>query len=573
MGVRDKLSKVGLDTSASSFRLGGRTKASSVNLAADRDAKSTTQAVNNAIGNGDVMLVDTRQVYFRRPVTRSAINIYNPRKVEIAGGAGSSKDQTTEAEKREEELEARRRRRRMALLTGGAAGGAAAAASAGGGDGGDAGGETEEEESLLDSVTDAAAIVGGASLFKGVIKRLFNFRKSLVLRGAGMLASSIGLRGARTPKTTAPSATPRTTGSKPVFDPKVNRFRDPTTGRFTKAPSPTVKPTAASRLGSTAKAVGTGLGRGAGMVTKLAGGPVGIGLIAAELAAAEYLRRLQESTGAQNVANASHALREGNAFYTNDGQKQLLGEFSDDDPGYVRSIVQERANLIQNTLTIVGAVKSAKEAFLLDDDGTASMYLKSLEPLTEARAKIAGRLGGVMMAENMISSPGQLNILGRLSPGSVGGIDFNIQPGLDQELQRDIETMKKSLSFFEVFDKQTVDSAKSQLQTTDVDLILEEMTKRRQQYESAKAAQGIEPTPTMTDVAPPTNFPFPTAPVTGQEIGANVGAASPPIIINNQSTSSPPLPDSGLSTRGDEARDIRDNVIGNGQMTGNPGLD
>ena len=130
MGVRDKLSKVGLDTSASSFRLGGRTKASSVNLAADRDAKSTTQAVNNAIGNGDVMLVDTRQVYFRRPVTRSAINIYNPRKVEIAGGAGSSKDQTTEAEKREEELEARRRRRRMALLTGGAAGGAAAAASA-----------------------------------------------------------------------------------------------------------------------------------------------------------------------------------------------------------------------------------------------------------------------------------------------------------------------------------------------------------------------------------------------------------------------------------------------------------
>ena len=572
LGVRDKLSKVGLDTSAKSFRLGGRTKASSVNLAADRDAKTTTQAVNNAIGNGDVMLMDTRQVYFRRPVTRSAINIYNPRKVEIGAGSGGSKDQTTEAEKREQELEARRRRRRMALLTGGAAGGAAAGSAS---DSGGGGGDESDEESLfsLDTALDALGAFAGVSALGGVFKKLLNFRKSIILRGAVKLAGVSGLSRARTAKTTAPKAptpkapAPKATAPKatPKLDTRVGRYRDPVTGRFTSAPkpTPTVKPSAATRFGGAAKAVGSGVARGAGMVTRLAGGPVGVALIAAELIGQEYIRRLQESTEAQNIANASHARRRGNAFFTSTGQP--LGEFSENDPGFVRSIVQDRANLVNNTLTVVGVVRGAKEAFLVGDDTQGSIYLKSIEPLLEERARIAGRLGGVMLAENMISSPGEVNILGRLSPGSVGGIDFNVEPGLDQEVQRDLDLMRKSQSMIAFFDKKVIDNAKSNLRVTDTDLILETTGKRRQQYESAKAAQGIESTPSMVDVAPPTNGMTPTGTAT----------ETPPVIINNQSAPapSPPLPETKLDTRGDEARDIRDLSIGNGQMTGGPGID
>ena len=116
-GVGNPLSKLGYSTTAKSFRL-SRGK---VNLG--QGGEDTTRSVNNTIqrSDGDIILVEASRFNVQKPVQKSVINIYNPRRVNVTGGGTetattpasgetTSEDFTTQAEKKEEELEARRRR-------------------------------------------------------------------------------------------------------------------------------------------------------------------------------------------------------------------------------------------------------------------------------------------------------------------------------------------------------------------------------------------------------------------------------------------------------------------------------
>ena len=64
------------------------------------------------------------------------------------------------------------------------------------------------------------------------------------------------------------------------------------------------------------------------LVRGLAGGPLGIAIIGAEVAAAMYLKSLQDSNAANAIKNTAHPLRRGNALFTPDGQE--ISQFPED---------------------------------------------------------------------------------------------------------------------------------------------------------------------------------------------------------------------------------------------------
>lgn len=561
MSIKNFLDK--LEPNQNSFRLSRKNSGGGgpVRLNNTR-SRSPQQDVIENIGESkdgkSIFLVDAKQLQFEKPVVGSVINIYNPKKVNMAGTGKGSADFTSEAEKKEIELEQRRKRReekrkrRMALLTGGSVAGAATGDDDEDDDDGGGGG-------LLKTIERGIKGIAGASVVRSAISRV---------RG-GPSVSKTPTKPS-TPKTTKPTP-PRAGTRKPGtagFD-KQGRFRG-ADGRFAKAPNPTAatKSSRFAKVGKNVLRAGAMSARGAGMLTRLAGGPVGVLLIGAELAANEYLRRLQESTGAQDVANASHAVREGNTFYTND-RSEVLGEFPDDAPDYVRSIITDRANLLQNTRTIVGSVRAAKDAFLANDDSTGSMYLKSIENLKEERARIAGRIGGIMAAEGLISNANEASSLGKLSPGSLGGISFEGSEGnLDLAMQQELSKIKKSFSFFEFMDKSTVDQAMTSLNTTDLELLSQTASRRRRNYEASRPASELS--------TPSSSAEFPNTPTENNMIQGGASIDGTPINLNLNNAPnfvSMPQTSAPLITREDDSREIRDLVIGNGQNTGSSGLD
>lgn len=152
------------DSGMRSFSLGGRSdelgniqrkKGKAKSKAGGQD-KNIAEGVASAIANGDIILSDARRFDINRPVNRSVINIYDPRRVNIVNQDGTQ-DKTTESERREQELEAARRMNERRRAESAQAKAALLGLSAMPGEGG--AGEDGEENSLLG---DAAKIGGGA---------------------------------------------------------------------------------------------------------------------------------------------------------------------------------------------------------------------------------------------------------------------------------------------------------------------------------------------------------------------------------------------------------------------------
>jgi len=104
----------GYDANARTFRMGSGGKITPKST--DRHVAKTHQAVDQAVSQGDVLLIDTSKFEIKKDIKNSVINIYNPKKVILES---SSQDFTSESEKREMELEARRKSTNLKLLGGG----------------------------------------------------------------------------------------------------------------------------------------------------------------------------------------------------------------------------------------------------------------------------------------------------------------------------------------------------------------------------------------------------------------------------------------------------------------------
>ena len=149
------------------------------------DDKSIAQGVANAVMNGDIILSDARRFEVNKPVRRSIINIYNPRRVNI--NQQGSLDKTTESERREQELEAARRmgsRRRSEsqqaknALLGIGAGGALAG---GPGDG--------EGDGLLEDVAEASVAGAAGGALAGLFRKIKGFLGGARAFGGRLLRS------------------------------------------------------------------------------------------------------------------------------------------------------------------------------------------------------------------------------------------------------------------------------------------------------------------------------------------------------------------------------------------------
>ena len=149
------------------------------------DDKSIAQGVANAVMNGDIILSDARRFEVNKPVRRSIINIYNPRRVNI--NQQGSLDKTTESERREQELEAARRmgsRRRSEsqqaknALLGIGAGGALAG---GPGDG--------EDDGLLEDVAEASVAGAAGGALAGLFRKIKGFLGGARAFGGRLLRS------------------------------------------------------------------------------------------------------------------------------------------------------------------------------------------------------------------------------------------------------------------------------------------------------------------------------------------------------------------------------------------------
>ena len=170
------LQSMGYDPNAKSFGLFGSKSGKLTSSGSGEESRSrkTHSAVNSAISQGDILLVDTSKFDVKKEVRESVINIYNPKRVFL--NSKDSHDPTTRAEKREQELEARRQRS-LSLMSGRiGAGGAAAAASGSAGLAGSKSGSRDDNESENSSSnglvnTLLRFIVGGSAFSAG--KRFF----------------------------------------------------------------------------------------------------------------------------------------------------------------------------------------------------------------------------------------------------------------------------------------------------------------------------------------------------------------------------------------------------------------
>lgn len=620
------LERMGYDSQAKSFGLfgpgSGRTNPSSQQ---DARARKTHSAVDEAVKNGDVLLVDTSRFNVNKDVKQSVINIYNPRRVILNDKSGD--DPTTRAERREQELEARRRRRLGASAAAGAAG------AAGGGAAGLAGLPTTTDgneqsalgkagEVLMDLLLYGGGSLGGASLLSRVFRR-FRGRSSrppvppkpptprTTPRGGGAGAGAIddavrartssaaagvvGDKQARaagivqTQQARIPQQSVRRIGVRPgafslrgMIDDYMLRhaLHADAGGRFARlrAAGGTAKATTAAIAGTRFGLAGAG-----GLAT------FGLGIVAEVLAqiAARRLNALSDEILQQRemlhypYGKNKYALHQvmqqfggvpASTYHAIAAQSlgAFMSGYTDPDtnefvPGVVQNVEAFKQKVIQE--------ERAKDA-----NRKVKRPTSTLERIAEAKGKEYEKmLTEQIPPELMLSNPGA---------DTLGQAD-NLMEGLSPRRMMSLHVQKAAL---EGESDPIIQGPESGMFQNLENVIRN--TKAVQVQEGQDIMQSIESIPLVgpaaafvankgADLADFVGGLFSSPANAGKNVGATpnaereaAAAASSPTVVINQGGGGGGGTEAPSTTReGNETQEIRDSVIGNGQMSGNSGLD
>ena len=558
----------------------------------------------------DVILADTNRFEISKDLKQSTVNIYNPRNVTI-GGMGAE-DPTTAAERREEELE--RRRRRSSLLGGSGVGlagaGVAGAAGAGAGtadeEGGPGGGILSSLLNLIKNnpLTSAAAGVLGLRALRGSGARgaggsprprsfrlsgLATPRQAAIMR---RLNPANVFRGRAPAVATAAERTSLQAGER-LRRGFTMREMGRSGTRFVDSAGNLVKKAdavrSASRASQTVKilrgAGGTAL-RGASMLKNLAGGPIGIALIGAEIAAGIYIDRLNESNAANAIKNAAYPRRRGNTYSTIDGTE--IYTIPDETPRAERAILIERANLIQNGLTILGLSKEVKSAFRDGRDTEGKIAADAITLLMSERESIAARMAGVMLEEGYISDISEGKRFVNLSPGRVGQgdvvIDYNdLGVGVDRMVRKNLDDARGFQNFTEFVDNASIEEARSSIgQVSDPSRFRETAERRATNFRNSRPSTPV-PTGDGPRVVPEDQVDSAIANMRpGERMFSDANPANPTfgqtIIVSPPPSAAPSVSEDetieNLETRPSDTRELREQAgtgpIGSGPITASP---
>jgi len=235
----------------------------------------------------------------------------------------------------------------------------------------------------------------------------------------------------------------------------------------------------ASRIAMTAARMG--LGRAAA----LAGGPVGIAILAVQIAAEEYLARLEESNAGMAESLAGGTRREGNTVYDVDGNP--LAEFTDVsnmESGSKKAsavkgnaISEAQSKLEANKNDILYQVGMAKKAWDEGDDAGGRIHLNATLDLLKMRKTYAANLSGILGFK--AGSPEADSLL-RLSPRT--GSD-------DYEVKRILHEIRSDLWWTEWNDVGKVDDVLESMEASSNTKEFAEISdRRRRNFEASQRA-------------------------------------------------------------------------------------
>lgn len=562
-GIR---SGFGYDSSMRSFGLGSgsdelgniQRKKGKAKTQVGGDDKEIAKGVASAISNGDIILSDSRNFNVNKPVNRSVINIYNPRRVDIKN-QGESLDKTTESERREQELEAARRmneRRRGEAAQAKAALLGLGASSALGDTDGDGGGG----DSLLEDATDVAATLGARSVV-GRAGRYVRGGFSRLRRAFTRMGRRFRVFGGRALQSFARSGVGQFLRNPRAGIQSLTSFLRNAASRATTSGRSVVAKTASigGRVLESGRALArsnkvrgalkgvVGLSRGAGLAVRaLATDPLLLPLWLASWGIDEGLEMADETQGLYN--DIQKELGQGVEERFSD-RLQILDEFGGSPPSdYHASMAEEVARIQSGIYSRIGEInekmKSTTDENMLKKLREEKSQLMKMDREGEGipailryaypeeggnRRKISGSYAQVIAEHE------------KLAEEKAGAPPMESSEGLRERIRQNASGLVGSASFGS-------DSGMGSMFD-----IIGGLKYAAGQLGFGSSTPSVSPPPQRTQPSQPSVIPVPVP---------AVGGESPQIVI-----------DSAAKTRSEESKNLRDNTIGSGTVRGTPGLD